>query len=317
MIFSNNLDLVISTGMFSPLEFDIFDQMNTSPGNPEKFVDAASGRRIVQEQQEGALQGSSSQLKISSSPTIQKSKNKKVGSNKIGTILPLNFEPRAQDVICGRGLRTKNHPGNKELKQHISLYMDAYSKAESKFDKTTIVSSILDFVHQRGGMFVKKIAEGEWVEVSEELKRDKIGQAFRDSLHSQYRSSTRAKRRRWKQEEQERGVTKIDVIVPENNRGSISEQIQQLENAVLTNNAVVSQTNQLSMNLNELGGALAPEDSVTMLFHDTNRRLLDTIQSNPELQVVTTLDSTEHSASPTTTRNPHEWEMKGKGGDSS
>ena len=48
------------------------------------------------------------------------------------------------------------------------------------------------------GAFVKKDAiTGRWVEVDEIFSREKVGQSLRDSLHSHYRSSTKAKKR-WK-----------------------------------------------------------------------------------------------------------------------
>lgn len=260
------------SGMFSPADFNFLEQMNTAPGSSKNVEERLRGNRGVNEQL----------LKVPG-PSAEKHSDATFGES----LLPLNFQPRPQDVICGRGLRTKNHPGNKEFKAQISLYIDAYSKAETKFDKTTIVSSILDSVRQKGGLFVKEASDGEWIEVSEDLKRDKIGQAFRDTLHSQYKSSTRAKRRRWKQEEKQRGQGGAKIVDAPTGRKSVAEQIQHLESAVLTNNAVAHATQQLSFHLDTLGGAMAPDESVDMLFHATNRRLLDTIQSNPQLREVT------------------------------
>lgn len=53
------------------------------------------------------------------------------------------------------------------------------------------MSKLIKLIRQEGG-FVRNIA-GEWFDVGDRNAREKIGQAFRDSLHTKYKSSTKAK----------------------------------------------------------------------------------------------------------------------------
>ena len=65
--------------------------------------------------------------------------------------------------------------------------------------KSVIVSEIVDFVRSNspnGGFVKQDEVTGEWYEVGTYLAREKTSQAFRDSLHLQYKSSTKAKKRR-------------------------------------------------------------------------------------------------------------------------
>ena len=113
--------------------------------------------------------------------------------------LPPSFEPGPYDVICKRGKGAKNHEGNQRYRALIQSALTQYSKADSKMKKSVIVSEIVDFVRTNSpnGGFVKQDEEtGEWYEVGTYLAREKTSQCFRDSLHFQYKSSTKAKKRR-------------------------------------------------------------------------------------------------------------------------
>jgi len=166
------------------------------------------------------------------------SKNLQIDNNrhrhhKACTSLPLDFVPGPYDVICGRGTRVKQHPGNVMFRQKIQEYLPAYAKANSKLQKSLIVSSVVEFFRLRsnstsatgktsGGGFVKESAtprrstsctsssisnRGEgvvvvWSAVSEYWAREKTGQAFRDQLCHCYKSATKTKRQRWKQQKE-------------------------------------------------------------------------------------------------------------------
>jgi hypothetical protein len=73
-----------------------------------------------------------------------------------------------------------------------SMFVKRYSQANSKTDKSVIVSDIVTMIHQSGGMFCK-LEKGSWFKVGEHSAREKTSALLRDLLHSQYRSSAKAK----------------------------------------------------------------------------------------------------------------------------
>jgi hypothetical protein len=108
--------------------------------------------------------------------------------------LPHNFLPSPHAVICGRGKACSCSPGNKNLKKILNSYLKSYSKARNKLEKSAIVSCIVGSIKQAAptGAFVK-FEGGAWWEVEDGVAREKVGCLLRDSLHTQYRSSTKAK----------------------------------------------------------------------------------------------------------------------------
>ena len=119
------------------------------------------------------------------------------------TPLPESFEPGPDDVICGRGKKSYNHVGNERFRQRVLTFLDEYSRAKSKLDKSAVLSKVVSEVRQnspRGG-FIKQDANGVWFEVGDFLAREKTSQAFRDALHDRYKSSNLSKKKR-RQEEQ-------------------------------------------------------------------------------------------------------------------
>lgn len=111
------------------------------------------------------------------------------------TPLAASFQPSDRDVICARGKTARDHPGNVWFRALIESHMEEYAQCETKLDKSFLVSNIIKLVRREApeGGFVKNFADGTWYEVGDRLSREKIGQTFRDMLHTQYRSSTKAK----------------------------------------------------------------------------------------------------------------------------
>lgn len=105
-----------------------------------------------------------------------------------------DFVPADYSVICGRGKVCSTSDGNRFLKSLVMSYLKPYSEAKNKVEKSTIVSAIIARVKKAapGGAFVK-YDEDTWWEVDDAFAREKIGCLFRDCLHTQYRSSTKAK----------------------------------------------------------------------------------------------------------------------------
>jgi hypothetical protein len=73
--------------------------------------------------------------------------------------LPQYFVPGENDVICGRGRKCFNHPGNKRFRGIVASYLEKYSKTNVKLEKTLIICDIVNKVRQNAcgqGGFVKK-----------------------------------------------------------------------------------------------------------------------------------------------------------------
>jgi hypothetical protein len=109
-----------------------------------------------------------------------------------GSQLEADFKPSQSTVICGRGKDSYNHAGNYRFRMLASMFIKRYSKASSKTDKSVIVSDIVTMIHQAGGMFCKQ-EKGSWFKVGDHTAREKTSALLRDLLHSQYRSSAKAK----------------------------------------------------------------------------------------------------------------------------
>ncbi len=75
-----------------------------------------------------------------------------------------------------------------------------------------IVTDIVDAIRAKGNGFLRKTSKGEWVECSEVMCREKVGQHFRNALGSRYKSSTKSKRR-IKEESIPRLVNSLHKIV--------------------------------------------------------------------------------------------------------
>jgi hypothetical protein len=72
------------------------------------------------------------------------------------------------------------------------MFIERYSEADSKGAKSAIVSEIIAVIRQAGGDFCKN-KKGAWFEVGDHCAREKVSALLRDLLHTQYRSSAKAK----------------------------------------------------------------------------------------------------------------------------
>ncbi|KAG7351695.1 hypothetical protein IV203_007743 [Nitzschia inconspicua] len=110
--------------------------------------------------------------------------------------LGTNYIPGHNAVICGRGKAFTASPGNKKLRAYIDSFAKSYGSATNKEQKSKIVSTIISLIEEpEGGAFVK-FEESTWWKVDEAYAREKIGNLFRDILHTKYRSSSKAKQAR-------------------------------------------------------------------------------------------------------------------------
>jgi hypothetical protein len=109
--------------------------------------------------------------------------------------LPSDFKPGKFSVIIGHGKACKNAIGNRGLKELVAKFMQQYSQADNKREKSDIMTTIMRIIQtacRRKGAFVK-FAEGSWWEVREQTAREKIGYILRDLLADKYRSSSKSK----------------------------------------------------------------------------------------------------------------------------
>jgi len=106
---------------------------------------------------------------------------------------PPKFTPGPFDVICARGKQAHNHDGNKYFRGIVSDAIEEYSKVESKLQRSMIVTDIVTAIRERGNGFLRMDdTTGEWIECSDVLCREKVGQYIRLSLGRRYKSKSRS-----------------------------------------------------------------------------------------------------------------------------
>jgi len=120
--------------------------------------------------------------------------------------------PGPFDVICARGKQAYNHEGNRYFRQIIHHTTEKYSKVESKLQRSMIVSEVVDAIRAKGNGFLRSNSKKEWVECTDIMCREKVGQHFRNALGSRYKSSAKSKRR-IKEESKSRMVNSLHDIV--------------------------------------------------------------------------------------------------------
>lgn len=107
--------------------------------------------------------------------------------------------PSDFDVICCKGNLSTYHAGNVRLQSIVRSHVAQYNQARTKTEKSKVVSCVLSIVRNQGnkGRFIRKDpVSGLWKPATSRFAREKIGQLFRNSLPTQYRSSSQAKKRR-------------------------------------------------------------------------------------------------------------------------
>jgi hypothetical protein len=181
------------------------------------------------------------------------------------TPLSYCFSPSSSDVIVGTGREAKLHTGNDtflELLKHD--YLEKYSSAKCKLEKTMIISEIVNAVRERSPTqtgFVKRNQDG-WYQVEDHLAREKVSQSLRNLLHNQYRSSVKSKKQRRCIMRQEIDNS-VDVML-NTSQSFLSRRISEL-----------------SLEMDKRGGAKAPADEVLRLFSQANVDILEGLKKIP------------------------------------
>jgi hypothetical protein len=141
--------------------------------------------------------------------------------------LGVDFQPSHSSVICGRGKQSYTHAGNHRFRMLATMFVKKYSHANRKKDKSAIVSDIVDMIRKAGGIFCR-LEKGGWVEVGDHAAREKTSTLLRDLLHTQYRSSAKAKidrrrtRNRNEKETQQYGPQVVDGTTGPSDDSSIA-----------------------------------------------------------------------------------------------
>jgi len=94
------------------------------------------------------------------------------------------YSPKNIDVIIGNGSNVSNHLGNRLLKDIIASKLETYASFSARRDKTSMIRSIVHQIHANGGIFIRKSQKtGTWMEVDSVAAREKVSQAFRNSIY--------------------------------------------------------------------------------------------------------------------------------------
>ena len=105
-------------------------------------------------------------------------KKTKGGTGKEGIDDPQDF-----DILLGRGKTSFNHVGNRRFRVFINLNLRKYMDAGSRMEKTLVVNSVVEAIHEAGGRFLKQDPKtGRWHQVNTKMAREKVGHALRDAV---------------------------------------------------------------------------------------------------------------------------------------
>jgi hypothetical protein len=120
---------------------------------------------------EGELKKANHSKWVAKRKVKEEEENASLGEGKIDL-------PTMADVLLGKGKPIQQHAGNVRLRHLVESYLDAYLKM-SKADKSAMARQVVLAVKEHGnGRFLKRDPFGWWVEIDEELARDKVIKTF-------------------------------------------------------------------------------------------------------------------------------------------
>jgi len=89
--------------------------------------------------------------------------------------------PTKNDVLCGRGGKINEHPGNVRFRAIVEQYKEQYNLASNKNNKANISRDVVGQIYDVGGRFLKKDAmTGLWFEEDLDHALKKTSQALRE-----------------------------------------------------------------------------------------------------------------------------------------
>jgi hypothetical protein len=81
--------------------------------------------------------------------------------------------------------------GNKRFRDAVTSALDDYMEANSRFEKSLVITSIADIIRASGGRFLKwDFQLGKWYELTNQQSKEKVGHAIRDAVNA-YESKTK------------------------------------------------------------------------------------------------------------------------------
>jgi hypothetical protein len=90
--------------------------------------------------------------------------------------------PRNHDVLLGKGKPIQEYTGNRRLHGLVDEQLSIYHGfSNSKKEKTALSAEIVKMVQKVSGRFLSK-ESGVWIEVSDDIARDKVSHMFRTRL---------------------------------------------------------------------------------------------------------------------------------------
>ena len=97
--------------------------------------------------------------------------------NELGMIKMTDL-PANNDILLGKGKPIQEFRGNQRLAMIVDDYEEQYHVESSKTDKTALASAIVKKIQATNGRFLSK-ESGIWIEVHDNLARDKVSHMFR------------------------------------------------------------------------------------------------------------------------------------------
>lgn len=95
--------------------------------------------------------------------------------------------PGTRDILLGSGKTVQDHVGNLFLRTHVLERLDEYQRT-AKLEKNNVAMEIVVQIKRAGGRFLKRTNEkGWWMEVNNEVAREKVSSTFRTIITTQQR----------------------------------------------------------------------------------------------------------------------------------
>jgi len=151
--------------------------------------------------------------KSARSKTVPKS------NDKSKRLLPEDFEPTDNHIICYNKRKYFESKGNLRFREICKQFTNDYHTAPNKSEKSAVVGRVMSLLREGcpdGGktLFVAPQG-GRWYAVSARSSREKVGTFFRDCLADTYKSSSKNKiaKRKLAQQERSENISHNRVII--------------------------------------------------------------------------------------------------------
>ena len=91
--------------------------------------------------------------------------------------------PTPNDVLCGRGRKNFQHPGNQELRAKIVTQIDTYLEASTRAGKTCVIRGIITSIMKEGGRFLRyDVSTKNWYDGGVAAGKYRVGIGLRDAV---------------------------------------------------------------------------------------------------------------------------------------